>query len=527
MMSKEVSRRNFLKSTAIAGAAVMSAGALLGMPKQAWAQTPQYGGKLKFAIADSPLSFDPAYNASQYTARWLGFLLFDTLTFQTADMKIVPNLATSWKVVDKGGAWVFDLRKGVTFHNNRELTAKDVADHFNRVMDPKSGSHVAAALFPLKNAEIMDQYTVKLNLTSAYADFPVTVAKPDAAIIALESAGRETKNPLGTGPFKLKEFVPGEKVLFEKNPKYWKKGLPYLDSIEWLNIPDPATQVSALLSGQIDSFPELSKDYFEVLKKNNKIVVEEIPTGAHQPVVMQMSKKPFNDPRVVKAIKYCLDREKFVELVLNGHGVAANDVAVPPTDPFYHGIPLRKQDYALAKKLLAEAGYPNGLDLELITSEVRVNMVPTALTLKDMCAPAGIRINVKMAPPDTFWTEVWRVKPFFVGNWVGRPTIHDTLYPFFHKNSFDWNNPGGAKDKFNDCHLYNPTLSDLLDMGMSEMNDEKRRGIYKMSQAVIMEEGGYITPYVANYIMARRANVHGLVPHPLKISDFSTVWKSA
>lgn len=522
-----ISRRKFLQKSLMAGMALSGAATLAVTPQSAFSQSsenPKYGGVLKFAVPDSPLTFDPCF-MSLYNERWIPYILYNTLTYLTPEMKVVPSLALSWEPKDGAKSWLFHLRKGVKFHNGRELTAKDIAAYFNRVMDPNTGSSAVTRLSPLKGAQVVDKYKVLINLKNRYVDFPITVSQPLSAIIAPESAGRATKMPIGTGPFKFKKFIPGQTVVFEKNPDYWIKGEPYLDGIEWVNIPDPATRVSALLSGRVDTFPDLSKDFVDLLKKKKNVVVEEIPSGAHQPIIMQLSKPPFNDPRVVSAIKYCLDREKFVKLVLNGHGTPANDVAVPPNDPFYHGIPIRKQNYPYAKKLLADAGYPNGLDLELFTSKVRTGMVPSAITLKDMCEPAGIRIKITTWPPETYWKEVWRNKPFFVSNWVGRATVHDYLYQFYHQSNFNPQKPGGKTDKFNTSHFKNPIVSDLLEKGMTEMDPQRRHEIYKMAQALIMDGSGWIIPYNSNYIRAARKEVRNYPIHPLKVCDLSKAWK--
>jgi len=523
----KLDRRSFLKTGMVAGVGLWGISKTFGIPRMAFAQTPKYGGKGREAITESPLTFDPAFMI-MLTERPIGYLLYDTLTYITPEGKLIPRLATSWKPVDKGKAWVFYLTKGVRFHNGRAFDANDVAAYFNRVMDPKSGAAVTKRLYPLESADIIDKYTVRINLSKRYADLPILMAdEVNAAIIAPESAGRDTKNPIGTGPYKLKQFLPGEKVVFEKNPKYWQKGIPYFDTIEFLNISDPAAQVSALMSGEVDAIRELGTEFIDVCKKQKGIVVEEIPTGGHQNVYMWLDHKPFDDPRVVSAIKNCVDREKFVDLVLNGHGTPANDISVSPNSPYYHGIPIKKQNYKLAKKLLAQAGYRNGIDLELYTSDLRPGMVDTAITLKDMCAPVGIRINIKTVPPETYQKHTWDRKPFIVENWIGRPTIHGTLYQFFHSSAFDPEKPGFPYDKYNTSHYINYTVDELLGLGMTELDFEKRVGYYKMAQAIIMETAGWITPYTANYIRARRKELHGLPMMPRKSNDWSVAWKSA
>jgi peptide/nickel transport system substrate-binding protein len=381
---------------------------------------------------------------------------------------------------------------------------------------------------PLEKAEVIDKYTVRVHLKAQYIDYPTIIGfETKASIIAPESAGKGAKNPMGTGAFKLKEFIPGEKVILEKNPHYWKKGLPYLDGIEFVDIADRTTQVSALISGQVDALMSINVDHIDAFKKQKGIVVDECFSGTNQSIVCQLDKKPFNDPRVVYAIKLCLDREKFVELVVGGHGMPANDVNIGPSYPFYHDLPIRQQDYKWAKKLLTDAGYPDGLDIECYTSVMRPGMVESAVTLKDMCAPVGIRINVTVQESVTFFKETWRKASMFVTNWPPRPDIHAQLNLFYHQNSFDRENPGGPRDTYNTSHYINPTVSKLIDMGMSETDQQKREGMYKMAQAIIMETGGWITPYLNNYIRARSKKLQNMPLDPLQHVNMSDCWLSA
>jgi ABC-type transport system substrate-binding protein len=144
-----------------------------------------------------------------------------------------------------------------------------------------------------------------------------------------------------------------------------------------------------------------------------------------------------------------------------------------------------------------------------------------------MCEPANIRINIKIWPAETYWKQAWRMGPFFVSNWTARPTVHGTLHQFFHQDSFNQENPGGLNDIYNTSHFVNPTLSELLDLGMSELNPQKRREYYIMAQAIIMENAGWITAYNSNFIRARLKKLHNLTLHPTKICDMSRCWKSA
>jgi len=498
-------RRDFLKS---AGAAAPLA--LLGdlwRPWQAWAQGEeiQYGGTFTCAVANSPLTFDPNYY-ELYEEMQTGSLIFNRLVRLEPDMSAHPELAVSWEPNDDASVWTFKLRQGVKFHNGRELTAEDVAAFFNRVADPDSGSMIVSELSPIAGAERVDKYTVRLLLETGYADWPVVVGKPRASIIAPESAGKDTRMPIGTGPYKFKEFVPGERVTVVANRDYWDKSQPHFDEVRLAVFPDPAGATSALLAGDVDIRWEIEPEFIDVLSQDPGVVVQRVPGTGYQDLIMDTREKPFDDPRVREAIKYCCDREKFVQAVCDGYGVVANDQPVSPMNPFFADIPIRRQDHKRAKELLAQAGYPDGLELDVYTSEVRAGMVPSAITLKDQAAPAGIRINVHVEPADGYWKEVWRKRPFHYSNWGGRPLIHDSLFAFLT-----------SEGKWNESKWSNPTFDRMMTLAMSETDERQRRNYYSACQALAMHESGLGIPYFRDYIMAHRSDIRG---YPM----FSVKW---
>ncbi len=506
-------RRDFLKTAGAVTPLVLLGD--LWQPRQAWAQAQeiQYGGTLKASVAGSPLTFDPNY-FELYEEMAVGSLIFNRLVRLEPDMSVHPELAVSWEPNDDASAWTFKLRQGVKFHNGRELTAEDVAAFYKRVADPDSGSMIVSELSPIAGAEVVDKYTVRLLLEAGYADWPIVVGKPRACIIAPESAGKDTRAPIGTGPYKFKEFLPGERVVVEANKDYWDEGQPYFDEVRTIVYPDPAGATSALLAGDIDIRWEIEQEYIDVLSGDPGVTVQRVSGTGYQDLIMDIRVKPFDDPRVREAIKYCCDREAFVKGVLDGYGVVANDHAVSPMNPFFADIPLRQQDYKKAKELLDQAGYPNGLDLDLHTSEIRAGMVPSAITMKDQAAPAGIRINVHVEPADGYWKEIWRKKAFHYSNWGGRPLIHDTLNPYLTSTG-----------KWNESHWVNPTVDKMIAAAMSETDETRRHNYYSAVQALAMHDAGLGIPYFRDYIMAHRSNIQGWPLFPTKWLFFNRPYR--
>jgi peptide/nickel transport system substrate-binding protein len=507
-------RRQFLKHMGVAGGMVAAGGLFSqGMISNAWAAEPKRGGTLTFAMPHSPIGFDPAFWET-YEDYHVGEMCYNRLVLTTTDLKLEPELAERWEPNETGDQWTFFLRKGVKFSHGKELDAKDVVTSLNHYLEAKGPA--SSELSPAERFEVVDTYTVKAYLKTGYGEFPYNLGKPQTFILPSDIPFEKLKTQIvGTGPFKFKKFVPGEYFLVERNPDYFEKHKVYLDQIKATVVPDFATTMNALISGEIDVMWECEPEQYFVLKKRAGIVGHQVPGTGYQNLIMDTRFKPFDDNRVRQAIKACCNREQFVEAVLQGLGTPANDHPVPSFHPFYADFPIKKQNIELAKKLLAEAGYPNGLNLTVHTSEVRAGMVPSALTLKDQCAAADINIEVKVEPADGYWKQVWRKVPFHYSNWGGRPTIYSGLYNYFHSSG-----------KWNTAKYSNPLLDTCLDEATGETDPARAMRLYVAAQAIISDEGGFGIPYLRDYTMAHSDNVHGYPLYPMKWMRWDGVWKS-
>jgi len=508
-----VNRRQFLKQVGVAGG-VLAAGGILGkdLVSKAWAAQPRRGGTLVFSMPHSPIGFDPAFWET-YEDYHVGELCYNTLVFTRPDFKLEPMLAERWEPSNKGAEWTFFLRKGIKFHHGRELEAKDVVTSLNHYLEAKGPS--ASEMSPAERFEIVDKYTVKAFLKTGYGEFPYNLGKPQTGIRPHDIPIDQWKTTIvGTGPFKFKKFVPGEYFLVERFDDYFEKENVFLDEIKAVVIPDLATTMNALISGEIDLMWECAPEQFFVLKKRKGIAAHQVPSMGYQNLIMDTTVKPFDDNRVRQAIKSCLNREQFVEAVVQGLGKPANDQPIPSFNPFYADLPIKQQNYAMAKKLLTEAGYPDGLNLTVHTSEVRVGMVPSALTLKDQCAPAGINIEVKVEPSDGYWKQVWRKVPFHYSNWSGRPTVYSGLYNYFHSSG-----------KWNTAKYANSFLDSCLDEGVGETNEKRAMQLYTAAQAIISDEGGFVIPYLRDYLVAHTEKVKGYLLYPTRWMYWVGVWK--
>jgi peptide/nickel transport system substrate-binding protein len=507
-------RRQFLKNMGMAGG-VVAAGSLVkhGLVSQAWAAEPKRGGIFVFASQNTPPQFDPAYfkDNEEY---YVGAMVYNRLTFITPDLTVTPELAERWESNKKGNEWMFYLRKGVKFHNGKELEAKDVANSLNHFLE--AGGPAQSELAPAERFEVADKYTVKAYLSSGFAEFPFILGKPTSFILPHDIPVEKWRTALiGTGPFKYNKLVPGEYFEAVRNPDYWDKERVFLDGVKMVIIPDSNTMVSALISGEIDLMPECESAQYLFLKDKKGIAARRVPSLSYQPLEIDTTVKPFDDVRVIRAIKACLNREQFVNAVLQGMGQPANDHPLPSFSKDLLDVSIKKQDYELAKRLLSQAGYPNGLDIVVHTSEIRPGMVPSALTLKDQCAPAGIKVEVKVDPADGYWKQVWKKVPACVSSWNGRPTTFGGLNSYFH-----------SKGKFNTSKYFSPLIDTCLGDAVGEVDRIRAVKLYAAVQALVSENSGFIIPYLKDLTVAHSDKIHGWFPSPIKLMSFFGVWKA-
>lgn len=466
---------------------------------RAFAQTPQDGGTLRVSLSSSPLTIDPPITGSNMD--WIATsLIYSNLTRVDDKFLVQPDLAESWEASDSGKVWTFKLRKGVKFQSGHELVADDVAYSINRILDPNVKSRGRGVIGPIEKIEVVDPLTVRFNLTRPIADFPANLSLPYARIVPKDTKINLAIAADGTGPFILKEFVVGEKFVVERNPNYFLKGVPRVDRVILSVYTDSTAELNAIKEGKVDIMYQLRPEQVEQVSGDKNIKISEVATGSFVPVVMRSDQPPFNDPRVRKALKLTVDREAMVKNVLFGHGTVGNDQSLPPFNPFYNAaVKSPKRDVAAAKKLLAEAGHPNGLKATLITSDGRPGLLPQAVLLQQMAKDGGFDLQIQNVPYDVFLTTIWEKKNFYINNWFARPTTDTSILPFFATRE-----KGGS---LNDYFYSNAEVDTLLTQAQGELNEAKRKELYNKAQAIISEDGPAIIAFFRNNITAARTNV--------------------
>jgi peptide/nickel transport system substrate-binding protein len=421
---------------------------------------------------------------------------------QDMNGKPSPDLAVSWTSNEAATEWTFKLRTGVKFHNGAPFGADDVVYSLQRVQDEKTGSPARSTISMIKTIEAVGPSTVKMTLTEPFADLPLILTDYRLRIIPKDSGATIATTGIGTGPFKLEKLEPQGTTVLVANPDYFA-GKPGVARMEVIAIPDAQARLQALLGGQVDMVPSVTQQQRVLLERSNRHKVQVIPTGNWRGIVFNTQSKPFDDVRVRQAIKAAVDRKAMLELAASGGGELGCDTPVGPTDQYRVKHDVARdcpQDIAKAKSLLAAAGYPNGIDIDLNVATIEAVWPAIAEAFQQQVAPAGIRVKITQVPSDGYWTNVWIKKDAVMTRWNDRPA--DALLNEVFRSGARWNESRFADPKFDA----------ILDAARSELNFDKRKAKYIEAQEHLRVNSGTLVAFHATIFAGLSARVKDLDP---------------
>jgi peptide/nickel transport system substrate-binding protein len=489
-----VSRREFLGRAAALGISTALATRVL-------ADTRKQGGHLIIGCdgASSRDSLDPARYAGTYLGV-TGMQLYDTLTQLDERAKVQPMLAGSWDAKPGAREWVFNLHKGVTFHNGKELTAADVVYSINHHRGKDSKSAAKALLVPVADLKATGKYEVTITLDSGNADLPYILTDHH---LSIGPDGSSFTDGVGTGAFVLQSFQPGVRTLTKRNPNDWRRDRGFVDSVETLAINDPTARLSALQSGSIHLMNQVDPRVAAQLERHPQIQLFNISGGGHYAFPMRTDTPPFDNLDMRLALKYAVDREALVKTVLRGYGKVGNDQPIPSYDPFFaEDIQQRPYDPDKARFHFAKSGYSRPIALS-VADVAFPGAVDAAVLFQASAAKAGITIQVDRVPSDGYWVNVWMKKPLVATYWNARPTA-DVMFSLAYTSDAKWN----------ETFWKRPAFDKLLIAARAELDFAKRVQMYRQLQLMVHEDGGSIIPMFNNFLDAGLKKVRGFVPTP-------------
>ena len=498
----ELSRRDLLVKAGVVGAGAIAAGSLAGGAKAATRRsraTPiKRGGRIIWALEQDPVHVAP-FGAILTSNHWGKQAAYDSLVEWDKDLNLKPALAESWKIVDSKTI-LFNLRKGVKFHNGKEVDAGDVKYSVEKMLAPPlPGSIATVGQVPaFAGVDVVSKYVARLRLKApdartfgflAWGRYSPIV--PDGLYDQINTA----RNAVGTGPYRMVGFNPNDRVEYVANKDFWKKGQPYMDAMTLKTLPDEQARIAALRAGAIDG-ATVSTDGATALRNESNLVVLKGGTAAFRELqfTIKGDPKPWHDVRVRQAVNFAINRQAIIDTVYNGNG---NYSGIVP--PGYGPWPLtqaelkqkyQKYDLAKAKALMAAAGQSKGFSVKLSTFSTPLEFQQIASVIKSQLKAINIDVDIVAQEPGTFaanngignfeWDLTARGMRGDVDGYMNEynpsNVIYQRWYPLY-KNTKVWRAVGNGKftlDQAKRLPLYKGAQvelqNDLPQIGLIQVN---------------------------------------------------------
>lgn len=457
------------------------------------APEPVQGGEAVVAITAEPPGWDPTVSTSQEIARVMYHNVFEGLVRIDRDGQIVPALAESWEVSDDGLTLTFTLREGVKFHDGSDFGADDVVAKFERAMNPDAG-HTNPAYYEAIAEVSGNGDQVVFSLSRPSSSLLYNLARPDSIIYPAGTSESQRSNPVGTGPFRFVEWVPGSEVRLERFDDYYLEGVPYLDAVTFRIIGDPNARFAALQAGDIDMIGvALSPESALLAEQDPNLKVTRGANTTEITMALNNSREPLNDPLVRQAITQAIDKQAIVEGANFGFGTVIGTHATP-AEPYWIDIEPYPYDPERARELLEEAGYGDGeLTLSFELPEP-YNIERTAgQVIAQQLTEVGIDVELTVVE--------W-------GTWLER---------IFTGADYDMTIIGHSEPR--DINIYgnpdyyyrydNPEVRELLEQAELATSQEVAMESYREIARIIAEDAVNVWIFNPAYLVAAQQNLYG------------------
>lgn len=473
---------------------------------------PITGGTLRVGLtggssADSLDAHIPVNSGD--TARVIN--LYEPLIRRGDDYSLEYRLAESMEADESATRWTVTLRENLKFSDGSQLTADDVAFTIDRIRDPEDPKNGSAMLVAIEELEVKDDRTLIIHLSAPDAELDDAFSQYQMGIVP---RGYDPDNPIGAGPFKVGSFTASQSTSLVRNDHYWE-GPAHLDEVELINFNDDDAMLNALLSTQVDAIGQIPPALARVIEADERLAILDSETGMWLPFTMRVDAEPFDDVRVRQAFRLAVDREEMVRQVFSGHGQVGNDM-FGLYDDHYPQFTQREQDVEKAKKLLADAGYPDGITVELVTAPIQAGAVEATQVFAQQAKQAGITINLRRLDTSTFFGDDYLQWPFAQSFWYTRDILSQI------------NQCAMDASPFNETHWGDQAYTDLFHEAQAETDDAKRGKLKEELQKRLFDEGGYIIWGFSNQVDAYQRYVVGFEENatgsPLGGYNFHRVW---
>lgn len=541
MADGKLDRREFLRIATLTGASAAMAYSLAGLPMPALAQgTPRKGGIVRLGMRVQDLSNPATYswieaaNAARQT--------LDYLTNTGIDNVTRPSLISKWEASPDLKSWKMHLRRDATWRKGgRPFNADDAIWNLTRLLDPAVGSSTVGLLraFILDTYELdeidpktqkkktgtrlwdasairkIDDFTFELNGKIPNLGIPEALYHYPALMQDPAEGGKFGVGSNGTGAYEMVELEVGKRAVFAaRKDAYWGGG-PHIDRVEIVDLgDDSAAQVSALASRQVDMIYQGAVSTLPTVERLPHVQVNMVDTG-YTAVARVHGIKPFDDKRVRQALRHATDTEAVLKVAHRGLGKPGEHHHVSPAHPEYANVGFMKRDVAKAKALLAEAGYPNGIDTEIACRPQPDWELLAVQTMVEQWKEAGIRVKINVMPSAQYW-DVWTKVPFGFTTWAHRP-LGVMVLGLAYRTGAAWN----------EANWSNKDFDALLAEAEGYLDVEKRRAVMAKLQQIMLDDGPAVVPVWRAVFNYTDKKIKGYKIHPSIYIDFAGLWIEA
>ena len=506
-----------------------------GAPRTSWDAKAcgRVGGTLVFGQAQDTVSLDPNDIEDGFSVNNTSNM-YDTLVrFRADNTQIEPSLAESWTVSSDGLVWTFKLRRGVKFHDGTVFNAEAVKFTYERQIDkkhpyfPGNAPYASFTYQNVKSVTAVDANTVRFNLSAPFAPFLTNMAMFSTAVVsptAVKKWGKDFfKHPTGTGPFRFVEWVQKDHITMQANRDYWASR-PCVDRLIIRGIPDNTVRLLEMEKGSIQMMDQVNPPDYERIRKNSRLVLFTGPGLNTGYIAINVEKEPFNDVRVRRAVNMSVNKPALIRAFYAGVGQPAKNPMPPTIWGFNDAVKPYEYNPEMAKQLLAEAGYPNGISTELwwpnrarpyLTQPQKI-----AEALQQQLAKGGIRAKLVTYEWGTYLDKLSNGEhPMSIIGWIGDNGDPDNfLYVLLDKDN-------AKKGDANNYAFYkSEAVHDLLIKAQRVGDQATRSRYYAQAQEIIARDAPWVPLVHAARVGAYRKEVQNFSLHPLQIWWLHRVW---
>ncbi|HET7581113.1 MAG TPA: glutathione ABC transporter substrate-binding protein [Bacillales bacterium] len=467
---------------------------------------------LTVAVDENFISMDP-HDTNDTLSFSAQKTMYQGLFGFNKSMEVVPILAKDYKVSKDGTVYTINLKKEIQFQDGAPFNAKAVKVNIDRLANPENHLKRHSLYAMVKATKVVDDDTVKIILKQPFGAFINNLAHPAGMMIspkALKKWGKKvSKHPVGTGPFKFKEWIPGDHLTVVKNKNYWEKGYPKIDQITFKPVPENGSRTAMLKTGEADFIYPVPPEQAKQIDGKNGITVQAKPSIIVQYLSMNTMKKPFNDPKVRKAINYAINKKAYIKVVNNGFGKILDSVIAPKTQ-YYSKQQVYKYNPQKAKQLLKEAGYPNGFSTS-VWGENNSTTMKGMQFLQQQLSKVGIKVKIVPMESGTMSSKIWgvqspqkaKVELYYGGwspstgdaDWGIRPLLSGTAFP---------------PNAYNTAYYNNPKVTKLINKAMRTSDPNQRKTLYSKIQKMIWNDAPWAFLTVEDTLAGKKDYVKGV-----------------